>query len=172
VRASLVSVNLFSLLCIGDTITTSAMGDLVRFGGPILYLIVYSIVLLAALTWYDSSGSLRSRIFRKSPSTTKSVDGTSSPTHSSSLASLARQDVLREAEATSKSDDILRVLGISKTFGRKTVVDDVSLGVSRDTIFALLGPNGAGKSTTFNMIREYLSIYICITSHPNLQEET
>ncbi|THU78042.1 P-loop containing nucleoside triphosphate hydrolase protein, partial [Dendrothele bispora CBS 962.96] len=142
VRASLVSVNLFSLLCIGDTITSSAMGDLVRYGGPILYLILYSLVLLAALTSYDSSGSLRSRLFRSTTPANKAVDPSSS-----------EEDVLQEAEATTKSDDLLRVLGVSKTFGRNRVVDDVSFGVSKDTIFALLGPNGAGKMTTFNMIR-------------------
>jgi len=33
------------------------------------------------------------------------------------------------------------------------VVEDVSLGVGKDTVFALLGPNGAGKTTIFNIIR-------------------
>ncbi|KAF5346171.1 hypothetical protein D9758_009923 [Tetrapyrgos nigripes] len=147
IRASLVSVNLFSLLCIGDTITSSALGDLVRFGGPILYLILYSLALLAALTWYDSSGSLKPRSFLRAAAAAVG--------HSNHHinATTSNQDVLDEASATAKSGDLLRVLGVSKTYGKNTVVDDVSLSVSRDTIFGLLGPNGAGKTTTFNMIR-------------------
>jgi ABC-type multidrug transport system ATPase subunit len=31
-------------------------------------------------------------------------------------------------------------------------VDDLSLGVSRDTVAALLGPSGAGKTVSFSMI--------------------
>lgn len=69
---------------------------------------------------------------------------------------LSKDDVEQEALAVSTSDDILRVLDIEKTFGRDNkVVDDVSFGVSRNTIFALLGPNGAGKTTTFNIIRKF-----------------
>ncbi len=53
------------------------------------------------------------------------------------------------------SGDALRVLNIVKALGSASnrVVDNVSFGVSQDTIFALLGPNGAGKTTTFNVIR-------------------
>ena len=67
-----------------------------------------------------------------------------------------KSDVAAEAEAALSSDDLLRVLDATKTFHGNKVVDDVSLVVSRDTVFALLGPNGAGKTTTFNMIREYI----------------
>lgn len=66
-----------------------------------------------------------------------------------------KDDVAAEAEAALTSDELLRVLGVTKTYQGNRVVDDVSLVVSRDTVFALLGPNGAGKTTTFNMIREY-----------------
>ena len=62
-------------------------------------------------------------------------------------------DVLQEARSVANSQDLLKVLHVTKAYGGKTVVDDVSLGVARDTVFALLGPNGAGKTTTFNVIR-------------------
>ena len=52
-------------------------------------------------------------------------------------------------------NDLLRVVHVStEQFNKKTVVDNVSFGVSQNNIFAMLGPNGAGKTTTFNMIRE------------------
>ncbi len=66
----------------------------------------------------------------------------------------SREDVTTAATAVADSDDILRVLGISKSYSGKRVLDDVSLGVSKDAMFALLGPNGAGKTTTFNIIRK------------------
>ncbi|WP_462267685.1 LPS export ABC transporter ATP-binding protein [Desulfobacter sp.] len=38
-----------------------------------------------------------------------------------------------------------------KTYGGKTVVDQVSLNVDQGRVTGLLGPNGAGKTTTFYM---------------------
>ena len=43
------------------------------------------------------------------------------------------------------------------TYNCQRVVDNVSVGVSRDAVSALLGPNGTGKTTTFNLIREYIT---------------
>lgn len=47
---------------------------------------------------------------------------------------------------------ILKLNGLSKKFGGKTVVDHISLDIKEGEIFGLLGPNGAGKSTTLNMV--------------------
>ncbi|WP_459503382.1 ABC transporter ATP-binding protein [Bacillus sp. C1] len=41
---------------------------------------------------------------------------------------------------------------ITKSFGKKEVVKNVSFEVGKGEIFGLLGPNGAGKSTTISMI--------------------
>ncbi|UCG29377.1 MAG: LPS export ABC transporter ATP-binding protein [candidate division WOR-3 bacterium] len=41
---------------------------------------------------------------------------------------------------------------LTKAFGRRIVVDGVSLEISQGEVVGLLGPNGAGKTTTFNMI--------------------
>lgn len=41
---------------------------------------------------------------------------------------------------------------LSKTYGTRRVVNEVSLNVKRGEIVGLLGPNGAGKTTTFYMI--------------------
>ena len=41
---------------------------------------------------------------------------------------------------------------ISKTYGNKQVVRDISISINRNEIVGLLGPNGAGKTTTFYII--------------------
>ncbi len=42
--------------------------------------------------------------------------------------------------------------GLVKAFGRRRVVDDVSIYVEKGEVVGLLGPNGAGKTTTFHMV--------------------
>lgn len=46
---------------------------------------------------------------------------------------------------------LLEVKGLVKTYGRKTVVNNVSFVVEPGTVIGLLGPNGAGKTTSFRM---------------------
>lgn len=41
---------------------------------------------------------------------------------------------------------------VSKTYGRRTVADRVSIYVTKGSVVGLLGPNGAGKTTTFYMV--------------------
>ncbi len=47
---------------------------------------------------------------------------------------------------------MLKVENISKTYGKRKVVNSVSIHVNRGEIVGLLGPNGAGKTTTFYII--------------------
>ena len=46
----------------------------------------------------------------------------------------------------------LSAKNLCKTYGKRKVVNNVSLHVDRGEIVGLLGPNGAGKTTTFYMI--------------------
>ncbi len=48
-------------------------------------------------------------------------------------------------------EKILRTEHLFKTYGKRTVVNDVSIDVKQGEIVGLLGPNGAGKTTTFYM---------------------
>jgi len=49
-------------------------------------------------------------------------------------------------------DNGLIVNKISKSYGNKPIVRDLSLNINKGEIVGLLGPNGAGKTTTFYMI--------------------
>ncbi len=51
----------------------------------------------------------------------------------------------------SSEDLILRTEHLVKQYGKRTVVNDVSIEVRQGEIVGLLGPNGAGKTTTFYM---------------------
>lgn len=50
-----------------------------------------------------------------------------------------------------ESELVLRTEGLVKTYGKRTVVSDVSFNVKQGEIVGLLGPNGAGKTTSFYM---------------------
>lgn len=53
---------------------------------------------------------------------------------------------------SSNSSGKLQAIGLRKTYGKRTVVKDVTLEVSSGEVVGLLGPNGAGKTTSFYMI--------------------
>jgi len=52
---------------------------------------------------------------------------------------------------------LIEVKGLTKVYGNKTAVEDVSFKIRNGRIYGLLGPNGAGKSTTMNIITGCLS---------------
>ncbi|WP_232698139.1 iron ABC transporter ATP-binding protein [Brevibacillus daliensis] len=52
---------------------------------------------------------------------------------------------------------MIEVKQLSKKYGSKYVVDDVSLTIEKGTITSFIGPNGAGKSTLLSMISRLLS---------------
>ena len=54
-------------------------------------------------------------------------------------------------ENATKECMVLRTEGLVKQYGKRTVVNDVSINVKQGEIVGLLGPNGAGKTTSFYM---------------------
>ena len=52
---------------------------------------------------------------------------------------------------------MIEVRNLTKVYGRKKAVDDLSFTIEDGEIFGFLGPNGAGKSTTMNIITGCLS---------------
>jgi len=50
------------------------------------------------------------------------------------------------------NDLAVETAALTKRYGRRTVVDAVSLTVHRGEVYGFLGPNGAGKTTTLRML--------------------
>jgi ABC-2 type transport system ATP-binding protein len=71
---------------------------------------------------------------------------------------LASERPREESAAASKREleAAVRLRRLTKRFGSKVAVDDVSLTIEQGTVYGLIGPNGAGKTTTFSMLSGYL----------------
>jgi ABC-type branched-subunit amino acid transport system ATPase component/ABC-type branched-subunit amino acid transport system permease subunit len=67
--------------------------------------------------------------------------------------------VAKKIRMLSKMDNdgaILKLEGVTKSFGGVTAVRGVNLEVPAGRVFGIIGPNGAGKTTLFNVINGYL----------------
>lgn len=64
----------------------------------------------------------------------------------------AQSPARHEGAMNDQKKPILEVQALKKAYGKKIVVNDVSLKVYPGEIIGLLGPNGAGKTTCFHMI--------------------
>ena len=57
---------------------------------------------------------------------------------------------------SSASEDVtIRAQGLTKTFGSRTAVDNVTFDVHRGEVVGFLGPNGAGKTTTMRLLTSF-----------------
>lgn len=50
------------------------------------------------------------------------------------------------------ANTVLELKNVSKSFGKRKVIDNISLEVKEGEIYGFLGPNGSGKTTTIKMI--------------------
>ena len=68
---------------------------------------------------------------------------------------------------------MIEVSHLTKKYGRRVAVEDLSFTVEDGVIYGLLGPNGAGKSTIMNILTGYLAAtegQVTVAGHP-LPEE-
>ncbi|AWB43616.1 bacitracin ABC transporter ATP-binding protein [Paenibacillus sp. CAA11] len=55
-------------------------------------------------------------------------------------------------------EPVVRMSGVSKRVGSKTLIDQLTLDIQPGQVFGFLGPNGAGKTTTIRMMVGLMSI--------------
>ena len=86
--------------------------------------------------------------------------------HAKSKARIARYDEMASQEAQTRNetkeifipagprlgDLVVEAVGLSKRFGDRLLVDNLSFNLPRGGIVGIIGPNGAGKTTLFRMI--------------------
>ncbi len=86
--------------------------------------------------------------------------------HAKSKARIARYDEMASQEAQTRNetkeifipagprlgDLVVEAVGLSKSFGDRLLVDNLSFNLPRGGIVGIIGPNGAGKTTLFRMI--------------------
>ena len=50
------------------------------------------------------------------------------------------------------NENIIEIKNISKSFGEKCILNDVSISVKKGEFLTLLGPSGCGKTTLLRML--------------------
>lgn len=57
-----------------------------------------------------------------------------------------------------QSTAMIEITNLTKRYGKKVAVDNISFKVEKGEILGFLGPNGAGKTTTMNILTGYISL--------------
>jgi putative spermidine/putrescine transport system ATP-binding protein len=71
---------------------------------------------------------------------------------SASRVTSVQSDPAEPTEGQTQREPLLRLAGLTKRYGQRTVVDDVSMDVLPGQLVCMLGPSGCGKTTTLRMI--------------------
>ena len=68
------------------------------------------------------------------------------------------EEIRNDFMATEKKQDdmLIRVQGLSKSYGAKRALDHIDLNIGRGKIVGLLGPNGSGKTTFIKLLNGLL----------------
>jgi len=65
---------------------------------------------------------------------------------------ITEEEILKSTNLSSLTDNILEITNLSKNFGAKHVLNDISFTLKKGKVLGILGPNGQGKTTLLNII--------------------
>jgi ABC-type multidrug transport system ATPase subunit len=90
----------------------------------------------------------------KEPPPPSSVPASASPPSEGPIVLV--EDAKKRKKKKKAVEIAIRLTHVTKRFGLKTAVDDVTLKIKAGSVYGLIGPNGAGKTTTFSMLAGFL----------------
>ncbi|EQB49663.1 hypothetical protein CGLO_10989 [Colletotrichum gloeosporioides Cg-14] len=140
-RALAVGLNVWLMGCREFKLVDNP-GSINAYGGPILLLLIQIVYLFPLLLWLDGQHSLHWP-WKK----------TKQASHEQPSPMTLGDIEMNTLRVQRSSNDVLSIQHVTKSFGGKPAVENVSLGIGESSILALLGPNGAGKTTLTNMMR-------------------
>ena len=140
------------LVPIGEFLN-SQVGDLY----PGVQDIIYGAALIAAIIYFPEGlwGKVEAALHRKSRGHSQRAPSFRAEQEKDEALTWPRP--LVAAGEQTGGGPILRIEGISKSFGGVKPLVDVDFEVSRGIVLGVIGPNGAGKTTLFNVINGYLT---------------
>lgn len=86
--------------------------------------------------------------------------------------------VVRRGGWRGPADEVIRMEGLTKRYGKFTAVDHISFSVYRGEVFGFLGANGAGKTTAMKMLsgitkptggKGFVAGYDILTEHEKIK---
>jgi len=147
----------------GWLVTVSAVAALISAGAllrgssaripvVVLALVVYAVIALA------TGGSRSDDAVSVAEATESATEPDSTSTGLSQVQEEALHVLTRSSRERRSTDaPALTVENLTKRFGDRVAVDDVSFSVGAGEVFGFLGPNGAGKTTTVRMLATLIS---------------
>ena len=85
----------------------------------------------------------------------KAAAAEASPTSEKSSEKQSDEDA-KPKKKKKTAEVAVRLKKLTKLFGAKRAVDNVTLQIKAGSVYGLIGPNGAGKTTTFSMMAGFL----------------
>lgn len=139
--AMAVGLNIWLFSCRNFKLVTDP-GAIHAYGGPIMLLVIQIVYLFPLLVWLDEQTSFSWP--RRQTKQVNAEEPISGDHHGIEMDNIGNEGSV---------SDLLRVMPVTKSFGGKLAVENVSLAIGESSVIALPGPNGAGKTTLTNMMR-------------------
>jgi ABC-2 type transport system ATP-binding protein len=86
----------------------------------------------------------------------ESIEAKKAPLEEVSASEKKSEDEAKPKKKKKSAEMAVRLSKLTKRFGAKLAVDNVSLQIKAGSVYGLIGPNGAGKTTTFSMMAGFL----------------
>jgi len=65
---------------------------------------------------------------------------------------VTKDELLNNIDLNTFSDNVLEITTLSKNFGAKHILNEISFNLKKGKVLGILGPNGQGKTTLLNVI--------------------